>query len=396
MTAERSPIATIIALGITQIIGYGTLYYSFSILAPDMAKDLAWSVEWIFAALSLSLLAGGLVAPWFGLLIDRHGAGRLMTIGSGCAAAALVACSLAPNKLTFAGALIAVEVAASLVQYGAAFALLVQLRPATAQRSITYLTLIGGFASTAFWPITAALQAEMSWRYVYLIFAGLNLLFCLPLHAWLARGLAQSRSASVSQSEPVIGKLSASRRRIGFALMVAAFSLQSFVASAVLIHMVPMLSGLGLAATAAIVGTFFGPSQVASRLVNMAFGRNLSPAILATIAAIFMSGALLVLILTAPMISGAMVFAVLFGLGNGLFSIVLGTLPLMLFGSDGYGRLQGRVASARLIVSATAPFTLAAGIAQIGITWSLSVTMALGAGAALSFLAIDRLARRPD
>lgn len=394
MTTVRSSMAIIIALGVTQIIGYGTLYYAFSILAPAMAKDLSWSVEWIFAALSLSLLVGGLVAPWFGALIDRHGAGRLMTIGSACAAAALVACGLAPNKLIFVGALIAAEVAASLVQYGAAFALLVQLRPTAAQRSITYLTLIGGFASTAFWPITTILQAEMSWRYVYLIFAGLNLLICLPLHAWLARGLAQSRSEITTQAEPVIGQLAVTRRPMGFVLMVVAFALQSFVASAVLIHMVPMLSGLGLAATAAIVGTFFGPSQVLSRLVNMAFGRNLSPSLLATIAAAFMSGALLVLILSAPMVTGALIFAVLFGLGNGLFSIVLGTLPLMLFGSDGYGRLQGRVASARLVVSATAPFALAAGMAHVGITWSLTFTMALGWCAAATFLAIGRLARR--
>ncbi|CAN7443555.1 hypothetical protein [Aminobacter sp. LjRoot7] len=35
-------------LGLTQIIGYGTLYYSFSILAPEMAKDLDWTQEWVF------------------------------------------------------------------------------------------------------------------------------------------------------------------------------------------------------------------------------------------------------------------------------------------------------------------------------------------------------------
>ncbi len=389
----RLSIAPIVALGVTQIIGYGTLYYAFSILAPDMARDLTWSVEWIFAALSLSLLVGGLTAPWFGILIDRYGAGRLMTIGSACAAAALVGCSLAPNKLIFVGTLVIVEVAASLVQYGAAFALLVQLNPAQAQRSITYLTLIGGFASTVFWPITAFLETQMSWRSVYLIFAALNLLVCLPLHAWLARGLARSRNAIAAGTEPVIGRLSVASRPIGFALMILAFSLQSFVASAVLIHMVPMLAALGLTATAAIIATVFGPSQVASRLINMAFGRNLSPVILATIAAALMSGALLVLILTAPMVTGAMAFAILFGLGNGLFSIVLGTLPLLLFGSEGYGRLQGRVASARLIVSATAPFAFAAGMVQIGATWSLGITMALGAGSVVTFLGIGRLMR---
>jgi len=393
MTAERAPIAAIAALGITQIIGYGTLYYAFSILAGDMAKDLNWSAEWVFGALSAALLAGGLVAPWLGSWIDRYGAGRLMTLGSGLAAAGLVACAMAPTKTAFVLALIAVEIAANLVQYGAAFALLVQIRPQAAQRSITYLTLIGGFASTIFWPMTDALHAMMPWQHVYLIFAGLNLVVCLPLHAWLSHGLAQSRRKASQLPAPIVGQLAASARPLGFALMVTAFALQSLVGAAVLVHMVPLLSGLGLGASAAVVGTLFGPSQVLSRLTNMMYGRNLSPVMLALIAAALMPCAVAVLVLTAPSVVGAMAFAVLFGLGNGLFSIVSGTLPLMLFGSEGYGRLQGRVTSARLIVSALAPFALAFGMANIGITWSLSLVVGLGGSAALALLAVNRLAR---
>lgn len=64
--SERPPIAAILALGLTQVIGYGTLYYSFSILAPDMARGLDWSAEWIFGALSAALLIGGLAAPAMG------------------------------------------------------------------------------------------------------------------------------------------------------------------------------------------------------------------------------------------------------------------------------------------------------------------------------------------
>ncbi len=142
VSTERPPLIAIAALGLTQIIGYGSLYYSFSILAPDMARDLNWSSEWIFAALSLALLIGGLAAPLMGTWIDRFGAGRIMTSGSAIAAAALVACAFAPGKVAFVAALIGIEIASNLVQYGAAFALLVQIRPRVAQRSITYLTLI--------------------------------------------------------------------------------------------------------------------------------------------------------------------------------------------------------------------------------------------------------------
>ncbi|CUX66993.1 arsenite efflux MFS transporter ArsK (plasmid) [Agrobacterium tumefaciens] len=393
--SERAPVGTILALGLTQIIGYGTLYYSFSILAPDMARGLNWSTEWIFAALSAALLLGGLTAPYLGRAIDHFGAGQVMTAGSAIAAAALIVCAYAPGKSGFVAALIVVEIAANLVQYGAAFALLVQASPRTAQRSITYLTLIAGFASTIFWPITTALHAHLSWQNVYLVFAALNLLVCLPLHAWLSYGLAKGRAQKQAGTAQIVeGSLSPDVRQFGFKLMVVGFSLQSLVSAAILVHMVPLLSGLGLGATAAIVGTLFGPSQVLSRFANMVLGGNLPPLALATIAATLIPGGVLILTLTAPSVAGAMAFAVVFGLGSGLFSIVTGTLPLMLFGSDGYGRLQGKVMAARLILSATAPFALAFAIAHIGTTWSLTITTALGACAIVAFLAIARLERR--
>lgn len=388
--ARQTPLAAVAALGVTQIIAYGTLYYSFSILAPDMAKDLGWSKEWVFGALSAALLAGGLAAPWFGRLIDRYGAGRMMSAGSLLAAAALGACAAAPNGAVFVAALIALELASNLVQYGAAFALLVQLQPQGAARSITYLTLIGGFASTIFWPITSALHRQLSWQEVYLVFAVLNLVVCLPLHGWLSAGLARSRADTSAAPLPVKGRLPDGRKRIGFILMVTGFALQSLVGAAILVHMVPLLSGLGLGASAALIGTLFGPSQVASRLINMGFGRNLSPVTLAVIAATLMPMGVAVLAWSAPSVAGAMAFAILFGLGNGLLSIVSGTLPLHLFGSEGYGKLQGKVTSARLVVSATAPFALAFGMVWIGVIPSLAIAIVAGALAVLAFLMIRR------
>ncbi len=239
------------------------------------------------------------------------------------------------------------------------------------------------------------LHAQMPWQHVYLVFAGLNLFVCLPIHAVLSRHMSRQseRNGKASAARSVEGRLSTSARRMGFVLMALSFSLQSLVSSAILVHMVPLLSGLGLGATAALVGTFFGPSQVLSRFTNMLLGGGLPPLKLALIAAALMPAAVFLLIATAPSVAGAMAFAVVFGLGNGLFSIVTGTLPLMLFGSEGYGKLQGRVMAARLIVSATAPFALAYLIGSIGVVWSLALTSAIGGLAVLALLAIGQLVK---
>jgi hypothetical protein len=391
--SDRLPIAPIVALGVTQIIGYGTLYYSFSILAQDVAAHFAWPIEWIFGALSAALLIGGLTAPWLGVMFDRVGAGPVMTTGSAIAAAALAACALAPNAIVYVVSLTVLQVAANLVQYGAAFALLVQLKPQAASRSITYLTLIAGFASTIFWPITAWLHANLSWQSIYLIFAAMNLVVCLPLHAWLAQGARKGRVANNAATPEVEPSLPEGHRRLAFVLMVTGFSLIAVSCSAVLVHMVPLLTGLGLGSSAALVGALFGPAQVASRVINMVAGRNFPALGLAILSATLIATGILVLPVTAPSAIGAMAFAILFGMGNGLLSIVTGSLPLQLFGSRGYGRLQGRVMSARLVLSAVAPFVFAVSMNGIGVRTSLVVIVALGAVAAANFLAIGRLAR---
>jgi MFS family permease len=383
----------IAALGLTQIVGYGTLYYSFGILAPSMARDFGWSTKWIFAALSGALLVGGLAAPWAGRCLDRFGAGRVMAVGSVAAALALVASAFAPSGLAFVPALFAIEVASTLVQYGAAFPLLVQRHPRKAQRSIVYLTLIAGFASTIFWPLTTWLHSVLTWQEVYLVFALLHLVLCLPVHLWMSRPAAADGEGAAERLPlpQVEGSLRPDARGRGFVLMAIAFALQSFISSAILVHMLPMLGALGLGLAGVAVGALFGPSQVASRFINMIFGKELSQLRLAMISAALLPGALLLLLVSAPSFAGAMVFAVLFGMGNGLYSIVGGTLPLALFGAEGYGARQGQVMSVRLIVGSAAPFTFALMMEQAGTSGTLLVTAVLGSGAVLALAGISRL-----
>lgn len=388
----------ITALGVSQIIGYGTLYYSFSILAPTMASDFGWTSEGVFGALSVALLAGGSVAPWAGRLMDRLGAGRIMAFGSIAAAGALAACAATESATAFVPALIASQVAATLIQYGAAFSLLVQREPETAQRNIVYLTLIAGFASTIFWPLTEWMHGFLSWRQVYFAFAIVQLSICLPIHVWLSwqpKLETGGRLIRISPAPvPHRGRLRNSDRRTGFVMMTIAFALQSFISSAILIHMLPILAALGLGAAGVAVGTLFGPGQFASRLINIVFAKHLPQLHLAIASAILLVAALALLAVAAPTFWAGILFAILFGLGSGLFSIVGGTLPLELFGHRDYGALQGRVMSVRLIVGAAAPFSFAALMQSAGVTSALLVITGVGIGAVVALVGIIKLIGR--
>ena len=141
------PLAAVWILGITQIIGYGTLYYCFPILAGDMANEFDWNVSSVYGVFSAALLVGGVLAPMIGRQIDHHGALPLMAIGSIASAFALLLVAASPPLLFFP-AFAVLEISASLVLYDAAFGALAQRTGTQAQTRIAQMTLIAGFASS--------------------------------------------------------------------------------------------------------------------------------------------------------------------------------------------------------------------------------------------------------
>ena len=176
--------------------------------------------------------------------------------------------------------------------------------------------------------------------------------------------------------------------------MLAGFATEGFVLSAILIHMVPLTAALGLGTAGLFVSTMFGPAQVASRLINMLFGDRLLQTHLAVIAASLLAVGLCTLLLTTPWLPGAFLFVFLFGLGSGLTSIVGGTLPLELFGREGYGARLGWASAARQFTSAFAPFALAFMMAHTSVTNSLWVLVIAAVSGVFAFLAIAILRKR--
>lgn len=399
MNADRAPTAVVWSLGATQIIGFGTMFYSFAILAPDISASLGWSQQWSFAALSLSLIGASFVSPVAGRLADRLGAPRVMGWGSAASALALALLALSPNAAWFVAALFLMQAASCFVLYSTAFVAIVQMSGRQAALSITHLTLIAGFASTVFWPFTTWLHTLFDWRGVFAIFAALNLLVCMPLHVAIGR-IDRRRKSAQAELPPEAAAEAATeplalpaRKRLIFALMLLAFAATGLMLNAILVHMVPLTEALGMGAAGLWASTLFGPAQVASRLVNMLFGGRLRQAWLAVISTGLLVCGLLVLLATTPWLPGALAFMVMVGLASGLNSIVGGTLPLELFGRKGYGAMVGWVASARGFASAFSPFAMSAMLAGIGVQPTLLVLLAGGLVGLGGFCAVALIAR---
>ncbi len=360
------------ALGITQIVAWGTTLYALGVLAQPIIADTGWSASVVFGGLSVGLLVSGAISTWTGWLIDNKGARAVMAVGAVLNAIGLVALASATDIWMYLASWAFLGISMRFTLYDAAFAALVQVTPRRGRRAISYLTLWGGFASTVFWPIGHYLNEAVGWRETCLIFAALNIVCCLPLNWWgLARreddGIAEpshgaqtAPAASSTAPQPQETYLVGAERVIAIVLFSIATSSYAFIFGATSVHLVNLIAASGVAvATAVTLASFKGVAQVAGRLWEIICARNMKPMHLARVPVWLMPFAFIILMLFAGGITPALIFTLCFGAANGLITIVRGSLPLALFGADGYGQILGILATPYLLINALAPLAFA-------------------------------------
>jgi predicted MFS family arabinose efflux permease len=377
--------STILALGLTQTIGYGTLYYAYGVLAPAISREFGVGLDWFFAAFAIGLLLGGLVAPLVGRELDRRGARLVMTMGSVLAALALVACALAPNIWAFSAAMIFAEAATCLVAYEAAFAGLTQIYRHEARRGITLITLIAGFASTIFWPLTQWMLGVLDWRWTLLVFAAVHLIVCTPLHATalrraVPRGQDDIKEVPGAVDPPML--LGPDRRR-ALILFTLAIMVSGLVMSAFPVHMLRIIENEGFSAqAAALIAMVMGPAQVLARFVEVVGGHRFDPLMTGRVALGTLLASIALLLAMPASLGTAVAFAAFYGAAQGLVTIARATVPLQLFGANGYGALMGRITGLRFLANAASPFLFAFTMTHLGIDTALWIS---GMIAALAF-----------
>ncbi|MGH6927472.1 MAG: MFS transporter, partial [Dongiaceae bacterium] len=181
------PRRTVFCLGLSQLVCWGISYYLIGAFGDAIAADLGWSPSLVYGGFSAALVIMGLSSPPIGRAIDRHGGRAVMVAGSGVTALGCVGLALAHHAVTYYAAWLCLGLAMRMTLYDAAFAALARIAGAAAKRPISQVTLLGGLASTAFWPIGHALAASFGWRGAVLAYAGFALL-TIPLHLALPHG----------------------------------------------------------------------------------------------------------------------------------------------------------------------------------------------------------------
>lgn len=401
---------TVTLLGLAQTLAWASSYYLPAMLAVPIARDLGIAPATVFAAFSMALGLSAPLGPWSGRLIDRHG-GRPVLVGTNLVfAAGIGSLALVHDVVGLFAAWALIGLAMGCGLYEAAFAALVRLYGRDSRSAITGITLLAGFASTVGWPLSAWMSARWGWRGACVGWAVMHLAIGVPLNLALPRGRAATpdpapapapahahahapapapppAAAAGEAATAAVGgpetSVAPARPMLAAVLLAFVFAATWFTSTAMAAHLPRLLQDSGATLAAAVaVGALVGPAQVAGRVLEFGVLQRLHPLLSARLAALGHPLGVLALLLLGPAMAPA--FAILHGMGNGIMTIAKGTLPLALFGAQGYGERQGWLIMPSRVASALAPFV--AGLALDA--WGARTLWLTGALGLLAFAAL--------
>ncbi|WP_287955645.1 MFS transporter [Achromobacter sp.] len=353
----------ITALGIGQICSWGSLYYSFPLIAEAMGQELGWTKPDLYGAATLGLVLAALAAYPVGVAVDR-GYGRwVMGLSSLLAGALLMLWSQVTSLAAFYVLVAGIGALQAATLYEPAFAVVARrVGPSNSRAGITALTLWGGFASTVFIPLVQWLLSLWGWREALMALAAVNAIICTGAYLLFIQPGRDARPAGTAnpveqRARNRLAVWEALRRPVFWALLL---SLTAYAAmfSAFTFHMYPLLRERGID-TASVVQAIalIGPAQVAGRIVVSLFAARASMrAVGAAVVSVF------------PMAFGALAYlhadffvvatiCVVYGGANGIFTIVRGMVVPEMLSRDAYGAINGLL---------TVPMTFARAAAPVG------------------------------
>ncbi len=315
-------------LSLTQLISGGSVVYLFALLLEPVERELGLNRAQSSLAFSLALLVEGLLAWPVGRLIDRGYERLVMTTGSLVLATALLLHSQVHSLFGFYGVWLLLGVGLAGTLYPPAFAVVIRRYPNDFRRAIIVITFLGGLASTVFIPLSAWLISLLGWRQALWPLAALHLLVCAPIHAWVLRDAPRPQETDPQAAPPPPLRrhlLSAPYLLVGLFIV-----LLMGVTAALPPHMVSLLRSYGLAETWVIaVPAAVGLLQVGGRALLFFFERHLDLHQVNRLIPCLIPLGLLVLLLAplagALQITLVLVFVAVYGMGNGMLTIVKGT-----------------------------------------------------------------------
>ncbi|WP_286927616.1 MFS transporter [Flavobacterium sp. UBA4197] len=349
---EKQPLLKNMVLGVAQILLWGGSFFILAILAAPIMEETGWSHQFVYGSLSLALLVSGLLSPGIGRIINQNSTNTVLLYSGIVMGVGLIVIGLSEHVILFLFGWIVVGIAMGMGLYDALFATLGKKKGKEAGKSILQITLISGFAPTVSWPLVSLLLSRFGWRNTCFIYAVLLIIAIYPIHRFVFKADAVT-GKTISPPDLTGGKTNAIFRSGAFYLLLANFTIGAVLMTGISIHLIAILRDNNISMVKAIsLAALLGPSQVGVWILDLILSEK-APIKTAVMSAIAILLGLLLFFLGQEV---AFLGVIFFGMGNGMRSILRGTLPLWLYGQDNYAVIMGKLARLPLIAQAITPF----------------------------------------
>lgn len=385
----RSPTArAVVALSLTQLIGWGATFWLPAVTGPAMAGDLGMTMPMIMAGPTIMLVVMAMVSWPLSTILERHGARPIMALGSLLGAVGLLVMGLANGPVSYVLSWVILGPAGAAMLTTPAQIAVTEIAGEKARQALSVLILAGGLTSTIVWPLTGLLQAQWGWRVTTLTYAALMLLVCVPLHWTTLARRPTEKSTAKAGAEP------ASIDRPSFVLLAASFAANGFVTWGFALTIIILFEAAGLDHAGALAAAaFIGIARWAGRMVDFLGGRRLSGFAIGLAASALFPLSFIVLLLTSNFV-GAMLFATLYGIAGGITAVTRATLPLQIFPTGAYARASAQLSVPLNLSFAAAPPVFTAVMTSAGPHAALWLALVISIFAFCALLGLSLLHNR--
>jgi predicted MFS family arabinose efflux permease len=385
---RKRPSTILWMLSLGQFISWGLIYYTFPLFVVPMTQELGWSRSGMFGALSAGLTVAGLCSIPVGAWIDRGHGRKLMTGGSLVAAALMLVWARIGSLPVFYAMWIGLGACQAVLLYEPAFAVITRVYGPRYKQAILLMTFLGGLASTFGIPFTQFLIERIGWRASLEVLAAINVVVAL-MH-WLFVPGPQEKPVPIGEARPPAegkeqkGPLATAVRVPAFWGLVVAFAGYGLAFSAMSFHLIPLLDdrGVPIGVVMAIIA-LIGPMQVVGRVLLMVGQRHITTIQLG--AGIYFAFPISMAMLAVGIsdVYGLILFAIIYGVANGLITILRGMAVPEFIGPEGYGVVSGALTMPTNLMRAAGPVIASLAWAAFGgytpVLWGLAAIMLVAA-----------------
>jgi MFS family permease len=343
------------SLGISQIVSYGTMFYSFAQIKVELAEKLGLTLETTTMIVSLALFINVLISSYVGYLIDRYGGLKVLSNGLFIGSVGFITLFFTNSFLGFLFSMLLIGISFSSTTYNVAFSAAIQIDDQNSRKNITIITFYGAIASSVCWITIGFLRSYFGLNSIFLMLS--LLLFLMGLYFLIKMKFQKNEKKNnpKKQIEDLVPLALSQKEKVIIAILMIFGFTEYLIFSTTALSLINFFtSNFNDPSVAIILASTYGPFQLVGRFLEMRFATFLDARLTGLIASTIVPISLIIILI--PDFYICIIAMALFGMGHGLLTVTGGYVPNLFFEPRVIGRVKGYIWAPTALGMSCAPF----------------------------------------